>query len=104
MNSDSASSELEPDWASAHNGALAFSIVGRLEPAARLLDAALAKGTPVEESKRLRLSIFVRSEKVTEALELADTLQPTPRNAIYRADLIVKTDPVSAESAIGIEG
>jgi tetratricopeptide (TPR) repeat protein len=92
--------ELEPDWSSAHNGALSFSIVGDLGAAARLLDAALTRKTPVEESKRLRLSIFVRNGQSAEAIALSDTLEPTPHNAIYKADLRVKSDPAAARQLL----
>jgi tetratricopeptide (TPR) repeat protein len=91
--------ELEPDWASAHNGGLAASI-GDLGTCARLLDDALARGTPVEESKKLRLSVFVRNGQHAEAIALADTLDLTPRNAIFRADLRVKSQPAAARELL----
>ncbi len=92
--------ELEPDWAAAHNGALAFSIIGDLKAAARLLDAALTRGTPVEESKRLRLSIFVRNGQHAEAITLSDSLESTPHNTLYRADLRVTSDPAAARQLL----
>ena len=92
--------ELQPDWAAAHNGALAFGISGDLHSAAKLIDEALAKGSKVEETKRLRLSIYVRQGKPAEAIQIADTLSDTPQNQIYRAELRVKSDPPAARALL----
>jgi tetratricopeptide (TPR) repeat protein len=96
----SISTELEPDFASAHNGALAFMIAGDLDASATLLDAALGRGSSVEESKKLRMSIFLRRSQIEDAIKLADTLAPTPHNAIFAADALVKINTIAARESL----
>jgi tetratricopeptide (TPR) repeat protein len=92
--------ELPPDLFAAHNGALAYRILGELDAAAKLLDEALSRGSKHDEIKRLRISIFLQRGQITEATKLADCLSDSPQNNIYRADLRAKSDPAGARALL----
>jgi tetratricopeptide (TPR) repeat protein len=92
--------ETPPDWSAAHNGALAYVMVSDVKAATTLLDTALSRGLPHDESKRLRISLFVRANQVPEAIALADSLSDSVRNRIYRADVRVSTDPPGARALL----
>jgi tetratricopeptide (TPR) repeat protein len=84
----------------AHNGAVAFGILGDLKAAADLLDEAFRAGFDSDGSRRLRVSLFVRMGQIPQASALADRLGDTPPDLIYRADLKSKTDPSAARQIL----
>jgi hypothetical protein len=84
----------------AHNGALAYNILGRRDDARRLLDEALKLPEAGDETKRLRLSLYNPQESLGDANRLADTLSDTPRNAIIRAELRVRQAPSEARTLL----
>jgi tetratricopeptide (TPR) repeat protein len=84
----------------AHNGALAYNILGRRDDACRLLDEALELPEAGDETKRLRLALYNRHESLGDAIRLADTLSDTPRNAITRAELRVRQAPSEARTLL----
>jgi tetratricopeptide (TPR) repeat protein len=98
---DSLNQETPPDWSAAHNGALGYLMLGDQDAAETLLDAALDRGLEIEETKRMRVSLFVRKEQIAQAIALADTLSDNPHNRIYRADVRVKSDPSVARALLG---
>lgn len=89
----SRSDETPPGVEFAHNAALLYNILGQYEKAAELLDAALKSGSTVEESKRLRLSLYRRAGNLDDAIRLADELPDSNISRIIRADLRTETAP-----------
>ena len=87
MWSNTVGSELHPQGAFAHNGALVRHFLHQDAAAEKLLDAALESGFKEGETKRLRVSLYMRSGKMAEAIALADTLEDYPQARIIRADL-----------------
>jgi tetratricopeptide (TPR) repeat protein len=85
--------ETRPIGAFAHNAALLKNILGDTDGAARLVDAALGNGFSLEETKRLRISLFRKQGRLADAIALADTLPDSNQTRIIRADLRVQTAP-----------
>lgn len=80
----------------AHNGALLWKLVHEPAKATALLDSGMAKGLSANESLRLRLSLYPRSDRSGAAIALADRMEDTPQARILRADLRVATAPAQA--------
>jgi tetratricopeptide (TPR) repeat protein len=90
---DSLGKETPVKAASAHNAALAWSLIGNTRHAGELLDAAMAQGFNDSETKNNRIMLFRRNGQVAEAIKLADTLDDAPISRIIRADLRIDTEP-----------
>jgi len=92
--------ETPPNIGAAHNGALAYNILGRKDDARRLLDEVLNLPDPPEETKRLRLALYPRNGPLGDAVKLADTLENTAQSAVIRAELRVHESPSAARALL----
>jgi tetratricopeptide (TPR) repeat protein len=101
---DSKKSEGPPKLACAHNAALAWNILRKADRAAPLLDEAIAAGYDSDETKHLRLSIYRKQGKISEAIRLSDTLSDTPTHRVMRADLRIETAPAEAREILSGRG
>jgi tetratricopeptide (TPR) repeat protein len=94
------SRETPPNVGTAHNAALAYRVLGQNADAIRLLDEILKRPNPAEETKRLRLALYSRKERLEDAVKLAETLADTPQNLIIRAELRSYTSPPDARAML----
>jgi tetratricopeptide (TPR) repeat protein len=92
--------ETPPQPVLAHNGALAWNLIGNVRRAALLLDEAMAAGYGPDETKQLRISLYRREDKIPEAIRLADALADSPMHRLMRADLRVDTAPAEAREIV----
>jgi tetratricopeptide (TPR) repeat protein len=93
--------ETPPYIGAAHNAALAYNILGRVDDARRLLDQALAQPGAGDETKRLRLALYPRDGDLSDAIRLADTMADTPQNRVIRAELKIHSAPNAARALVG---
>ena len=85
--------ERGPNFASAHNAAVALNILGDTNAAGQLLDDAFARGCDNEPTKQLRISIYRLQGNTDAAIRMADWLTDSPLTRIIRADLRTTSDP-----------
>ncbi|MGJ5077221.1 PIN domain-containing protein [Bradyrhizobium oligotrophicum] len=86
--------------ACAHNAALAWSLLGEVDRAAELLDAAIAGGLDGNETRHNRIMLYLRNGRRDEARELAEKLDDSPMSKIIRADLCAEVDPDAARAML----
>jgi tetratricopeptide (TPR) repeat protein len=92
--------ETPPHFALAHNAALLRSILTDSAKAADLLDETIKLGSEIEETKRLRISLFRSQGKLDDAIRVADSLPDSNQSRIIRADLRSESDPEAARSIL----
>jgi tetratricopeptide (TPR) repeat protein len=97
---DSVGKETPAKSACAHNGALAWSLLGETKRSAEMLDAAMVGGFDTNETRHNRIMLYRRNGQVAEAIRMADTLEDSPLSRIIRADMRIDTDPAAARNIL----
>jgi tetratricopeptide (TPR) repeat protein len=101
---DSKGHETPPKPVCGHNAALAWNILGETARAAAILDDLIAAGFDGDETKQLRVAIYHRQGKNSEAIQLSDQLSDTPTHRLMRADLRIDSAPVEAREILKERG
>lgn len=84
----------------AHNAALAWNVLGETARAANLLDEAIASGYEPDETKQLRVALFRKQGKKSEAIALAERLTDSPIDRLMHADLLTEGNPAKARELV----
>lgn len=97
---ESLEGERPADGGAAHNAAVAYLIVRDVEGATRVADAALARNVAVEETKRLRIGLYVRQGNDKAAIAIVESMAPNIRRDLSLAELVVSSDPRRARELV----